>query len=143
MDTLTKAERSERMARVKGKDTKPELVVRSALHRAGLRYRLHHKGLPGRPDIVFPSEKVAVFVHGCFWHRHEGCPRTRTPKTRVGFWEEKFAGTVERDRKATAALEAEGWHVHVIWECELPNGLEDHVKIISAAVRQRRASSAR
>jgi len=85
MDTLTPAQRSERMFRVKGKNTKPELLVRSALHGAGLRFRLHRKGLPGRPDIVFPTEKVAIFVHECFWHRHGGCPRTRTPESRVEF----------------------------------------------------------
>ena len=138
VDTLTPTQRSERMSRIRSKNTKPEMLVRSALHLAGLRFRLHRKGLPGRPDIVFPKEKVAVFVHGCFWHRHERCSKTRTPKTRVDFWETKFAGNVARDKATFQALNGIGWAVYVIWECELPNGIEAHVSEIRKLVSDRR-----
>lgn len=109
------------MARVKGRDTKPELRVRKALHAAGLRYRLHAPDLPGRPDIVFRSARIVVFVHGCFWHRHSApdCRLTRSPKSRQAFWEDKFARNKERDARDQAALEAAGWKVLVIWECEI------------------------
>jgi DNA mismatch endonuclease (patch repair protein) len=111
-------ERSALMARVRSKNTSPEMEVRRALHRAGLRFRLHKKGLPGRPDVVLPSRKAAVFVHGCFWHRHPGCARTRTPKTRREWWQAKFASNVARDKKAHSALGKLGWKVFVIWECQ-------------------------
>ncbi|WP_260292393.1 very short patch repair endonuclease [Sedimenticola hydrogenitrophicus] len=110
--------RSAQMARVRGRDTKPEMRVRKALHAAGLRYRLHDRRLPGTPDLVFPSRRVALFVHGCFWHRHPGCAAARLPKTRLEFWEPKLTGNVERDGRNHAALEAAGWEVMVIWECE-------------------------
>lgn len=110
--------RSQVMSRVRDKDTKPEMRVRKALHAAGLRYRLHRKDLPGRPDVVLPSRRTVVFVHGCFWHRHPGCPRCRTPKTRQEFWIPKLEANVERDRKASAALIEAGWRVRTIWECE-------------------------
>lgn len=110
--------RSAQMALVRGRDTKPEMRVRKALHAAGLRYRLHDKKLPGSPDLVFPSRRIALFVHGCFWHRHPGCPATRLPKSRLEFWEPKLAGNVERDRRNRSTLEAAGWQVIVIWECE-------------------------
>ena len=106
------------MRRVRGKNSTPERLVRSALHRAGFRFRLHDKRLPGRPDIVLPSRRAVVFVHGCFWHRHPGCRAASTPKTRTTFWQEKFDRNVQRDRRDQAALEASGWHVHVVWECE-------------------------
>ena len=106
------------MGRVKGKDTKPERLVRSALHAKGHRFRLQARDLPGRPDIVFRGDRLAIFVHGCFWHRHEGCAHCREPKSRLDFWREKFATNVERDRRAVASLEADGWSVETIWECE-------------------------
>lgn len=108
------------MARIKSKDTTPEMAVRRALHAAGLRYRLHTKGLPGKPDLVFPSRRLAVFVHGCFWHAHSdpSCPETHTPKSRTEYWNPKLAGNVARDAKHSAALEAQGWTVLTIWECE-------------------------
>ena len=106
------------MARVKGKDTAPEMTVRRALWAAGLRYRLHDKRLPGKPDIVFASRRIVVFVHGCFWHGHEGCPRHRIPKNRVEWWTAKIHRNIERDTEALAAVAAEGWHALVIWECE-------------------------
>lgn len=110
--------RSEVMARVKGRDTKPEMRLRRALHAAGLRYRLQAKELPGRPDIVFRRAKLAIFVHGCFWHRHPGCEHARTPKSRLDFWEPKLAGNVERDARQAADLAAAGWSVMTLWECE-------------------------
>lgn len=119
MDRLTPNQRSANMARVRGKDTKPELAVRRALHGMGYRFRLHRRDLPGTPDIVLPRHRLALFVHGCFWHRHAGCRRCTTPQTRREFWEAKFAANVERDRRYTEALEAEGWRVGVLWECQI------------------------
>ena len=110
--------RSSLMSRVRGKHTKPEMSVRRLLHGMGYRFRLHRRDLPGSPDIVFPSKRVVVFVHGCFWHRHEGCRRTSDPKTRIEFWQAKFARNVERDAKNQALLEAAGWKVVIVWECE-------------------------
>src|SRR3546814_9716210 len=106
------------MSRVGGKDMTPELVVRRAAHALGLRFRLHRKGLPGTPDLVFPRHKAAVFVHGCFWHRHEACKKATTPKSRKEFWEAKFARNVERDAQAIVALHALGWRTLIIWQCE-------------------------
>jgi DNA mismatch endonuclease, patch repair protein len=122
-DTLSPAERSERMARVRSRHTKPELRVRTFLHGAGLRYRLHRRVEGTRPDMVFASRRVALFVHGCIWHRHPdpACPFTRTPKSRIAFWEAKFAENVARDARQRATLEAAGWTVMVIWECETRN----------------------
>lgn len=113
--------RSALMARVKQKNTKPELIVRRLLHSQGFRYRLHRRDLPGTPDLVFINKKKAIFVHGCFWHRHEGCSRCTTPKTRTPFWLEKFRANVERDRRKLAELSALGWSPLVIWECETTN----------------------
>jgi DNA mismatch endonuclease (patch repair protein) len=110
------------MAKVRGKDTKPEMRVRAALHSSGLRYRLHAKELPGKPDIVFRSRRIAIFVHGCFWHRHKDCAHTRTPKTRVEFWEGKFAQNEARDRAVATRLNEIGWTVITVWECETANG---------------------
>lgn len=107
------------MARIRGTDTQPELVLRKELHRAGLRYRLHARQLPGRPDLVLPRHRAVVFVHGCFWHRHGGCAIATTPKSNTAFWQEKFSRNVARDRSVTERLQAEGWRVFVAWECEL------------------------
>jgi DNA mismatch endonuclease (patch repair protein) len=117
-DTLTKAERSALMAKIRGTNTKPEVLVRSALHRAGLRFRLHAGALPGRPDIVLAKHRTAIFVHGCFWHRH-GCRLSSEPSSRRAFWREKFARNVARDRRAAQALRRAGWRVLTIWECSL------------------------
>lgn len=106
------------MSRVTGKDTKPELAVRRIAHSLGLRFRLHKRDLPGRPDLVFPKHRLAVFVHGCFWHRHEGCRLASTPKTRADFWQAKFETNVARDAAAAEQLAALGWNVLVLWECE-------------------------
>jgi DNA mismatch endonuclease (patch repair protein) len=112
--------RSAQMARIRGADTKPELRVRRALHKLGLRYRLHDRRLPGKPDLTFPSRRIALFVHGCFWHRHPdpSCNLTRTPKSRLEFWESKFFENVERDVRKRRELTALGWRVITIWECE-------------------------
>lgn len=109
--------RSELMSRVRSKDTKPELIVRKALHARGFRYRLHVKDLPGKPDLVFPSRKAVIFVHGCFWHGHEGCGRM--PKSRQEFWGPKIERNKERDREAIEALLEAQWRVLVVWECAM------------------------
>jgi DNA mismatch endonuclease, patch repair protein len=116
---LTSASRSRNMAAIRGKDTLPELSVRRMIHGLGLRFRLHCRDLPGRPDIVLPRHRTVVFVHGCFWHRHEGCRYTATPKTRQAFWQAKFDANVARDHRNRVALEELGWRVLVVWECEL------------------------
>ena len=118
--TLTPQQvRSRTMSRIKGKNTKPEIAVRSMLHRAGYRFRLHGRKLPGSPDIVLARHKTVVFVHGCFWHRHEGCKYTTTPKTRTEFWSDKFRKNVERDARQQRELREMGWRVLIVWECEL------------------------
>ena len=107
------------MARVQSRDTGPELTLRRSLHARGLRYKLHDSALPGRPDLVFPRYRAVCFVHGCFWHRHDGCPRATTPATNRAYWRQKFAANVRRDHiQRTALLEA-GWRVGIIWECAL------------------------
>lgn len=119
------------MSRIRGRDTKPELRLRSMLHRAGFRFRLHRKDLPGCPDIVLPRHKAAIFLHGCFWHRHKGCRNATTPSTRRHFWEHKFAGTVERDQKNTGILQDLGWRVITVWECDLkdhPDQVLHHIR---------------
>jgi DNA mismatch endonuclease (patch repair protein) len=120
-DVVTPEERSSNMSKIKGKDTKPEMIVRSTCHDLGLRYRLHRKDLPGTPDIVFPKHRLCLFVHGCFWHRHPGCKYAYTPKSRLDFWLPKLAKNVERDTKAQQELEAAGWRVWIIWECQTKN----------------------
>ncbi len=117
-DVVNQQTRSRMMAGIKGRDTKPEMAVRSYLHAAGLRFRLHDKRLPGRPDIVLPRHRTVVFVHGCFWHRHPGCRYATTPASRHEFWSTKFSANEERDRRDVAALEKLGWKVIKVWECE-------------------------
>jgi len=107
------------MSRIRPKDTGPELVVRSTLHSMGYRFRLHVKRLPGKPDIVLTKHRTVIFVHGCFWHRHEGCGYAYTPKSRQEFWAEKFRRNVERHQRVTEELRQLGWKVLVIWECEV------------------------
>ncbi|WP_297730310.1 very short patch repair endonuclease [uncultured Maricaulis sp.] len=118
-DIVDRKTRSRMMAGIGGKDTKPELVLRRALHARGLRYRLHTKNLPGKPDIVLPKHKAVIFVHGCFWHRHPGCRYATTPATRAEFWAEKFRGNVERDARILADVRSAGWRTAVVWECAL------------------------
>lgn len=131
MDRLSPSERSENMRRIKGKDTGPEHVVRRMLHAMGYRFRLHRRNLPGSPDIVMPGRCLAIFVHGCFWHRHAGCRRSTMPSTRREFWQSKFARTVERDAEQLAALTALGWRSAVIWECETRDAVQLRMRLSS------------
>lgn len=119
MDHISPERRSWLMAQVGSKDTSPEMKVRRAAHSLGLRYRLHHRDLPGTPDLVFKRHGVVIFVHGCFWHRHSGCKRATFPKSRMDFWREKFARNVERDRRVREELTQGGWRVEVLWECQV------------------------
>jgi DNA mismatch endonuclease, patch repair protein len=132
MDTVSKEARSRMMGSIKGKDTAPELAVRKAAHALRLRFRLHRRDLPGSPDLVFPSRKTAVFVHGCYWHRHEGCLCCYFPKSNVDFWEKKFKGNVARDERVRRELEQLGWRVVTLWECETAeeDGLHRKLKAI-------------
>ena len=123
-DMVDRATRSRMMSGIGSRNTKPELVLRRALHARGLRFRLHERKLPGSPDLVFRRFGAACFVHGCFWHRHEGCHYTTTPATREEFWQAKFAANVERDRRNRDALLVAGWRVAIVWECALRKGVE-------------------
>ncbi|WP_264088214.1 very short patch repair endonuclease [Ensifer adhaerens] len=118
------------MSRVRGKDTTPEMRVRRAVFALGFRYRLHRRDLPGTPDLCFPGKMIAIFVHGCFWHRHEGCRKASIPKSRPEYWNRKFAANVERDNRISVALAEKGWTVHVIWECQTKDDtqLREHLK---------------
>ena len=118
MDSLTKEKRSWNMSRVRSQDTKPEMIVRSFLHRNGFRFRLHVKNLPGHPDIVLPKYKTVIEVRGCYWHQHKGCSRATTPSTNVAFWQKKFAENVARDQHTEQELRELGWNVIIVWECE-------------------------
>jgi len=117
-DVLTRAQRRLNMSRIRGSDTKPEMLVRRALHARGLRFRLHRADLPGRPDLVFPGPRAVIFVHGCFWHGH-GCALCKTPATRTEFWTSKIAKNKERDAVAVQQLLEQGWRVMTVWECAL------------------------
>ena len=118
--------RSYNMSRISGKDTKPEMMVRKFLHGNGFRYRLHVKDLPGKPDLVLPKYNSVIFVHGCFWHVHEGCKYFKLPETRTKWWKEKLFGNKERDEKHRRHLSEQGWNVITVWECELkPNNLQN------------------
>jgi DNA mismatch endonuclease (patch repair protein) len=118
-DVHDKATRSYNMSRIKGKDTKPEMLVRKFLHAQGFRYRLHVKNMPGKPDIVLPKYKTVIFIHGCFWHGHEHCKYYVIPKTRTEWWMNKINRNIENDVKAIAVLKKEGWKVIMLWECDL------------------------
>lgn len=118
MDRLTREHRSWNMSRIKGRDTRPELLVRSIVHRLGFRFRLNPVKLPGRPDVVLTRHRTAVFVHGCFWHRHAHCRFAYRPKSNVSFWTEKFGQNVARDSRNMRALRRLGWRVLVVWECQ-------------------------
>lgn len=137
MDIVDVAKRSQMMAGIRSKDTIPELLVRKYLHSKGFRYRLHCRKLPGSPDVTLNRYKVAVFVHGCFWHRHQACRYATNPRTNSNRWHAKFVSNVERDRKNVVALGHLGWSVIIVWECELrsnaENRLEELVEQIHAA----------
>jgi len=125
LDVVDSAKRSQMMSGIKGKNTRPELFVRRYLHSAGFRFRLHRKDLLGCPDLTLSKYRLVIFVHGCFWHRHESCFYTTSPSSRKEFWGEKFKGNVERDEKHVKALLEAGWRVLVIWECGIKHSLEE------------------
>lgn len=130
MDSLSPAERSEIMARVRSRDTRPEMLVRRLVFSFGYRYRLHAKDLPGRPDLVFRRRRKVIFIHGCFWHRHSNCALARLPKSRQEFWLPKLEGNRKRDEKNVRQLRREGWGVMTTWECQLknPERLADRIR---------------
>ena len=136
-DKLTPSQRSHCMSRIRGKNTKPEILVRKGLHARGFRFRLHNKSLPGSPDIVLPKYGVAIMVNGCFWHGHKGCRYATKPKSNVEFWEAKIARNRHRDEVTDAHLEALGWHVITVWECELrvELQLEDRLDSLAGEIR--------
>ena len=136
-DNLTNSQRSHCMSRIRGKNTKPEILVRKGLHARGFRFRLHNKKLPGSPDLVLTKYGVAIMVNGCFWHGHKGCRYATMPKTNVEFWEAKIARNRHRDEVTNAHLEALGWHVISVWECELSMGsqLEDRLDALAEEIR--------
>ncbi len=129
MDIVTREQRSRMMSGIKGKNTKPELLLRSALHKLGFRFRIQRKNLPGKPDIVLPKYKTIIFVHGCFWHRHPGCKYAYTPKSNVEFWTNKLEGNVIRDRLTEKALEEMGWRILIVWECEVKTLIENNARL--------------
>jgi DNA mismatch endonuclease (patch repair protein) len=131
MDTITKERRSWNMSKIRSKDTLPEIRIRKALWRMGYRYRLYYKLLPGKPDIVITKQKIVVFVHGCFWHRHENCIEASRPKTNSEYWETKIQKTIERDKKHQAEIQMAGWKVIIIWECNVKNDIDDNVKMLN------------
>ena len=126
-DVVSREVRSRMMSGIRGKDTKPEVALRKALHRRGLRYKLHDKSLPGRPDLVFPSRHAVVLVNGCFWHAHEGCPYFKLPATRPEFWRAKLMANRERDQRNLSMLQDDGWRVGVVWECAMRKDLDGSV----------------
>jgi DNA mismatch endonuclease (patch repair protein) len=140
MDNLESDARSRLMARVRARDTRPEMIVRAIAHQLGYRFRLHDRRLPGTPDLVFPRLSAVISVNGCFWHRHPSCRKASTPSTRQAFWNEKFARNVRRDAETRRRLEADGWSVLVIWECETreSKALAERMRSFLARREQRR-----
>lgn len=136
-DSLSPEHRRWNMSRIRSTDTRPEFVLRSLLHRAGYRFRLRRKDLPGHPDIVLPRYRCVIFVHGCFWHRHQDCKRATMPATNPDKWAAKFAKNQQRDAEVKALLEAQGWRVYVVWECELmkdpPAAVEELIQRLGGA----------
>jgi len=139
VDFLSPVERSRRMARIRGKNTAPEMALRQALHALGLRFRLHSKELPGKPDLIFPKFKAIVFVHGCFWHRHTACKIATIPKSNTEFWAAKFDKNVTRDAMTVDLLKSKGWRVFVVWECELGTKKKAQEKALLLAEQIRRS----
>lgn len=129
--------RSYNMSRIQGRNTKPEVRLRSLLHQAGLRFRIHQADLPGKPDIVLSKYRTVIFVNGCFWHRHEGCRYCTTPKARADFWAKKFSDTIQRDHIKREQLEKAGWRVFTIWECELRYDPEAMVGRLVEEIKQK------
>lgn len=136
VDHLSEEKRSWNMSRIKSGNTKPERIVRSLLHRKGLRFRLHKKELPGKPDIVLPKHRTAIFIHGCFWHRHKGCKDATMPKSNISFWVKKLSGNAERDKRKYRELKKAGWQVIVIWECEVEKSPDTSVEKILRFLHQ-------
>ncbi len=137
MDIKSKEQRSKNMAKIRSKNTKPELMIRSLLHKRGLRFRVNYKGIIGKPDLYFTKKKVAVFVHGCFWHRHKGCKIAYTPKSNLDFWQQKFDTNIQRDSVVRTALLSDGIRILVIWECtvkRMARSTDESERIIEAAV---------
>jgi len=134
MDNLTKEQRSFCMSRIRSKDTQPEVAVRKALSRLGIRYRLHNAKLPGKPDIVITKKDTVIFINGCFWHQHKGCKRQTMPKVNVQYWSEKLASNIQRQKNNIKELKKAGWKVVILWECETKHS-EDLTRIIGKAIR--------
>jgi DNA mismatch endonuclease (patch repair protein) len=130
MDTISKERRSQNMSKIRSKDTLPEILIRKALWRMGYRYRLHYKLLPGKPDIVITKHKIVIFVHGCFWHRHENCIEASRPKTNSEYWETKINRNIERDKKYQEEIKQSGWKVIIIWECNVKKDIEENMKLL-------------
>jgi len=137
-DLVSEEQRSYIMSRISSKNTKPEMLVRSYLHRLGFRFRIHGNELPGRPDLIFPKYRTVIFVHGCFWHRHKGCSRSTMPATRVDFWQSKFDRNIARDRSSQAALRKLKWKVIVLWECEISTiaAREERLRCLAAEIEE-------
>ncbi|MDB2686882.1 DNA mismatch endonuclease Vsr [Mariniblastus sp.] len=127
-DIVDRQTRSRMMSKIGGRDTKPELLIRSGLHRLGFRYSLHRKDLPGKPDIVLPAYDTVIFVHGCFWHCHEGCEYFRMPKSNKQFWKDKLGGNKKRDQKNVKLLLSDGWYVGTVWECVTRNRTDEQIE---------------
>ena len=132
-DIVDKATRSRMMAGIRGRNTRPEVLVRSFLHRHGFRFRIHGKRLPGRPDVILPKYRTVIFVHGCFWHRHPGCPLAYWPKSNAEFWRVKLEGNATRDRRQQQELRKAGWKVRTVWECETD---ERHLRKLVGALKR-------
>lgn len=128
-DVVAPETRSRMMSGIRRKDTKPEMTVRKALFAAGFRFRLHRRDLPGAPDVVLPSSKIAIFVHGCFWHRHSTCRLAKLPATNIEFWRAKLNGNVRRDKRAVNELQMAGWRVLVVWECATRGEASEGLKV--------------
>ena len=143
VDRISKDRRSRNMSKIRGKNTRPEICVRSALHQMGYRFRLHRKDLPGKPDIVLAKHKVAIMVHGCFWHQHKNCRNATMPKSRVEFWKEKFQKNAARDRQVEQQLKELDWEINTVWECQTKNSESLNVLLKSFfSSRENRKSNA-
>jgi len=136
MDIWSKQKRSEVMSKIKGKNTKPEMILRSHLFRLGFRFRVHKKDLPGKPDIVLSKYQTVIFVHGCFWHYHKDCREGRIPSTNSKFWKDKLLKNVEKDKRHTEALQELGWKVIVVWECEIEKYIEQTLEKLTVEIKQ-------
>lgn len=136
MDIWSKEKRSDVMSKIRSKNTKPEMILRSSLHKLGYRFRIHRKDLPGKPDIVLPKYKTVIYVHGCFWHYHKDCREGRIPDTNSKFWKEKLYKNVERDKKHQNECEKLGWKVFIAWECEIEHDLDELIIKIKEKLKE-------